>query len=233
MLGDHRGPRALILTGVVTFVVAQVLTGLAPSMPVLLLGRATSGVAEGCSTSVSSCSSPTSCPSTCAPGSSPASPWRGCCPRCSALRRGARRRALGWRAVFVTPLVLLAVALPPLLTALRDALPAPVVGGALETARRSGPRSRRRRRRRPHLGHGSVGDVDLAAPTAAAGAVVLVLAGRRLLPAGTATLSAGIPRRSDCACSSVRPSPRWAPTSRCSSSRSTAPGHGWPGRAWR
>lgn len=195
VLGDHRGPRTLILTGVVTFVVAQVLTGLAPSMPVLLLGRATSGVAEGLldiglvvlvadvlpehlrARVFAGFAVAWVLPSLLGP-----------------VAAGLVAEHWGWRAVFVTPLVLLAVALPPLLTALRDALPRPggrwrardraTVGAALLVAAAVGALT---------WGTAAWATAALAAPTAAAGAVVLVLAGRRLLPAGTATLSAGIP----------------------------------------
>lgn len=195
VLGDHRGPRALLLLGVGTFVVAQALTGLAPSMPVLLLGRATSGVAEGLldiglvvlvadvmpahlrARVFAGFAVAWALPSLLGP-----------------FVAGLVAEQWGWRAVFVTPVALLALALPPLLTALRRARPRP--GGRWQRADRS-------RVGAAVLVAAAIGTLTwgtaawttstLARPTAATGLVVLVLAGRRLLPHGTATLSPGVP----------------------------------------
>ena len=43
---DRRGPRQVLLTGLAVFVVAQVVSALAPTMPVFVAGRALSGAAE-------------------------------------------------------------------------------------------------------------------------------------------------------------------------------------------
>lgn len=121
-LADRHGPRRVIVTGIATFVLAQAVTGLATSMPALLTGRAVSGVAEGLldiglvvlmaeavpehlrAKVFATFAAAWVLPSLLGP-----------------VVAGTVAELWGWRAVFVTPLVLLAVAVVALLPSLRGA----------------------------------------------------------------------------------------------------------------
>ncbi|MBC8078103.1 MAG: MFS transporter, partial [Chloroflexales bacterium] len=50
---DRRGPAGPLIAGVALFVAGLLVAGLAPSMPVLILGRAVQGLGAGCISSVS------------------------------------------------------------------------------------------------------------------------------------------------------------------------------------
>lgn len=196
---DRVGSRTVLLAGLGTFAVAQVVTAAAPSMAVFVTGRGLSGVAEGLidvSTLVfaaralpehlrakvfATFAAAWILPSLLGPGAA-----------------GAAEALVGWRLVFLVPSVLLLPALVLLLPALRRAsaalpgdptasTPAPVgpaVGLATAVALLSvgGPLAF------------DDGDHQLAGLlTLAVGALALVGTVRAALPAGTLTAAHGIP----------------------------------------
>ncbi|WP_353951403.1 MFS transporter [Knoellia sp. S7-12] len=201
---DRAGARAVLLAGLATFAVAQVVTAIAPSMAIFIAGRGLSGIAEGLidvSTLVfaaralpehlrakvfATFAAAWILPSLLGPGAA-----------------GAAEALVGWRLVFLLPVLLLIPALLLLLPALRRASAQPdddeatiVTGSAAEKPLL------------PALGlAAAVALLSVGGPLAFdggqhrfAGLASLVIGGaalvatiRAALPAGTLTAAPGIP----------------------------------------
>lgn len=195
---DRVGPRPVLLAGVSAFVLAQVTSGLAPSMGVFVAGRALSGIGEALIDTAlyvliaqvlpdrlranvfATFAAAWVLPSLLGPSAA-----------------GALDALAGWRAVFVGPLLVVPLALWLLRTALTQthAPDAPAQDREGRARLRSGAA----------LAAGLVGMTftgplvadprmrTLGLALAGAGLLVLLLAGSRLLPSGTATLRTGLP----------------------------------------
>lgn len=195
VVSDHVGPRPVLVAGVTTFVLAQAITGLAPSIAVLLAGRAASGVAEGLLDIGLLVLIADGLPSRLRAKVFALFAIAWMLPSLlGPFVAGVVAEHWGWRAVFLTPLVLLAPATLALAPSLRLARPrtpsswTPDEGGTVAAAA---------------LVAGAVAALTwggaalttsaLALPAVAAGAVVMALAWRHLLPRGTASLAPGVP----------------------------------------
>jgi MFS family permease len=199
---DRVGPRPVLLWGMVAFVVAQAVSGLAPTMTVFVLGRAASGAAEALVDTALMVLVAQALPEHLRAKvfASFAAAW--VLPSLLGPSVAGGLDALaGWRAVFVAPLLVVPVALVLLRPALRRTHP----GGARATDA-GGTASDRPRTSAALLLATGLGVTTCSAPllaapdTRAPGAAVigagvaLVLVGAaRALPRGTARLAPGIP----------------------------------------
>lgn len=201
---DRAGSRTVLLTGLVTFLAAQVVTAGAPSMAVFIAGRGLSGVAEGLidvSTLVfaaralpehlrakvfATFAAAWILPSLLGPGAA-----------------GAAEALVGWRLVFLMPSLLLVPALLLLLPGLRRVAVGHGDGPATDV-----PDTTRNKPLLPALGLATaVALLSVGGPLAfdggnhryaglaslAVGALALVATIRAALPAGTLTAAPGIP----------------------------------------
>ncbi|NHA68977.1 MFS transporter [Phycicoccus flavus] len=196
---DRLGPRPVLLAGLGLFVAAQVVSALAPTMPLFVAGRALSGAAEALVDTTllvlvaqalpeslrakvfASFAAAWILPSLLGPGLA-----------------GAIEGLAGWRFVFLGPLLVV----PPALVLLRVALRR---GGGPAATSADDPGARGRLGAAVLLAAGlavttfSAPLLDSTATRVAglavvgAGAVVVVLAATRALPAGTARLAPGVP----------------------------------------
>jgi len=83
---DARGPAWPVRTGLVLFGIGLVVSGLAPTFPVLLAGRALAGAGGGLLVVATYVVIASVFPGQLQPGSSPSSPQPGCCRRSSGRR---------------------------------------------------------------------------------------------------------------------------------------------------
>lgn len=196
---DRRGPRPALLTGLAAFALAQVVSGLAPSMAVFVAGRALSGVAEALIDTSLMVLVAQALPDALRARvfASFAAAWVLPSLLGPSLAGGIDALA-GWRAVFVAPLVVVPLALLPIRRALGRTHP-----GAGDDADRAG--HRRRVTASLVLAGGlavttfaaplltGAGTRDLGLAAVAAGVVVVVLGAARALPEGTVRLARGVP----------------------------------------
>lgn len=195
VLADHVGPRRVLAAGVATFVIAQAITGLAPTMAVLLVGRAVSGVAEGLLDIGLLVLMADGLPSRLRAKVFALFAVAWMLPSLlGPFVAGTVAEHWGWRAVFLTPLALLVPAVLALAPSLRRARPrqpspwTPAEGGKVAAAGLVAAATAALT-----WGGAALTTSPVALPAAAAGVVVLALAWRHLLPRGTATLTPGIP----------------------------------------
>lgn len=195
VVADHVGPRPVLVAGVTTFVIAQGVTGLAPNIVVLLAGRAVSGIAEGLLDIGLLVLMADGLPSRLRAKVFALFAIAWMLPSLlGPFVAGLVAEHWGWRAVFLTPLVLLAPACLALVPSLRQARPragglwstaegrtvvaAALVAGAIAALT---------------WGGAALTTSALAVPATIAGALVMAATWRHLLPRGTATLAPGVP----------------------------------------
>ena len=199
---DRAGPRPVLLWGMAAFVVAQVVSGLAPTMAVFVAGRAASGAAEALVDTALMVLVAQALPEALRAKvfASFAAAW--ILPSLlGPSLAGAIDAVWGWRLVFVAPLLVLPVALALLRPALRR-----TGAGAASSSGADGTASERRRMAAALLLAAGLAVTTFSAPllsdpgTRAAGALVIaggaVLVGLgavRALPRGTARLARGVP----------------------------------------
>jgi len=199
---DRAGPRPVLLWGIVAFVVSQVVSGIAPTMTLFVLGRSASGAAEALiDTSLmvlvaqalpdalrakvfASFAAAWILPSLLGPSLA-----------------GAIDSLWGWRLVFVAPLLVLPVAL----VLLRPALRRTHAGGATTTDDATAASDSRRVAAALVLAAGLavttfsaplLSDPDtrvVGAVVIIAGTLLVVIGGMRALPRGMARLARGVP----------------------------------------
>lgn len=200
---DRAGPRPVLLWGMASFVVAQVVSGLAPTMAVFVAGRAASGAAEALIDTALMVLVAQALPEALRAKifASFAAAW--ILPSLlGPSLAGAIDAVSGWRLVFVAPLLVVPVAL----ALLRPALRRTHAGGA-PTTDAAATASERRRVAAALLLAAGLAVTTFSAPllsepaTRAAGAVVIgagavlvVVGGVRALPHGMARLARGCPR---------------------------------------
>ena len=197
---DRCGPRPALLTGLAVFVVAQVVSGLAPSMEAFVAGRVLSGAAEALTATALTVLVAQAFPETLR---AKVFAWFAAAWVLPSLLgpsvAGALDAVAGWRAVFVAPLVVVPLALLPVRRALRESH-----AGIGDDGGRDAGAGRRVRASLvlavglavTLLAAGLLSDpVTRAAGgvALAAGVVGVVLGAVRALPAGTARLARGIP----------------------------------------
>ena len=108
---DRRGPAVPLAVSLVLFASGLVVCGLAPTMEVLVAGRFLQGLGGGALTVCLYVLVGLVFPDHCGRRSSPASPRRGYCRRCSGrLSRRASRTRVGWRWVFLGVVAMVAAA---------------------------------------------------------------------------------------------------------------------------
>jgi MFS family permease len=197
---DRRGPRPALLAGLAAFALAQVVSGLAPTMGVFVAGRVLSGAAEALIGTALVVLVAQVLPEALRAKVFAAFAAAWVLPSLLGPSVAAGLDAVGgWRAVFVAPLVIVPLALLPVRRALRDTHPG--LGGD------AGPDAADRRRVRASLVLAAGLAVTLVAATLlaapgtrpagalalAAGVVGVLVGAARALPAGTARLVPGIP----------------------------------------
>lgn len=197
---DRRGPRPALLTGLAAFALAQVVSGLAPTMGVFVAGRVLSGAAEALIGTALLVLVAQVLPEALRAKVFAAFAAAWVLPSLLGPSVAAGLDAVaGWRAVFVAPLVIVPLALLPVRRALRDSHPG---RGA-----HAGPDAADRRRVRASLVLAAGLALTLVAAgvlsdsttrvagtlTLAAGVVAVLVGAARALPAGTARLAPGIP----------------------------------------
>lgn len=197
---DRRGPAPALLTGLAAFAVAQVVSGLAPTMGVFVLGRAVSGAAEALIDTALMVLVAQALPDALRAKvfASFAAAWILPSLLGPSLAGGIDALA-GWRAVFIAPLVVVPLALVPIRTALRRTHPC-------TTSPEDDAAGHRRRVAASLLLAGGLAVTTFSAPllekrstqvlgaaAIAAGVVVVLVAADRALPAGVARLVRGVP----------------------------------------
>lgn len=197
---DRRGPAPALLTGLAAFAVAQVVSGLAPTMGVFVLGRAVSGAAEALIDTALMVLVAQALPDALRAKvfASFAAAWILPSLLGPSLAGGIDALA-GWRAVFIAPLVVVPLALVPIRTALRRTHPG-------TTSPEDDAAGHRRRVAASLLLAGGLAVTTFSAPllekrstqvlgaaAIAAGVVVVLVAADRALPAGVARLVRGVP----------------------------------------
>jgi len=119
---DHRGPRRPLLFSLVLFALAQIASGLAPSMEVLLTARALSGIAEGGLDIALVVLVSDQMPEALRAKVFAAFATAWIVPSLvGPAVAGGIAQWLGWRAAFLLPLIMLIAVVPALLPALRRA----------------------------------------------------------------------------------------------------------------
>lgn len=197
---DRRGPAPALLTGLAAFAVAQVVSGLAPTMGVFVLGRAVSGAAEALIDTALMVLVAQALPDALRAKvfASFAAAW--ILPSLLGPSFAGGIDALaGWRAVFIAPLVVVPIALVPIRTALRRTHPG-------TTSPEDDAAGHRRRVAASLLLAGGLAVTTFSAPllgtrstqvlgatAIVAGVVVVLVAADRALPAGVARLERGVP----------------------------------------
>lgn len=196
---DRVGPRRVLLTGLATFVGAQVVSGLAPTMWVLVLGRATSGAAEAFLDTALTVLVAQVLPEALRAKvfAALAAAWVLPSLLGPAVAGGIDALA-GWRAVFVGPLLVVPVALALVRSGLRRTAP--------PDEPTSEPAEEARRMRAALVLAAGLVATTFAGPlvadperratglvVAGIGLVVLLASARSVLPAGTARFACGIP----------------------------------------
>ncbi|HET7820529.1 MAG TPA: MFS transporter [Ornithinibacter sp.] len=199
---DRAGPRPVLLWGMASFVVAQVVSGLAPTMGVFVVGRAASGAAEALIDTALMVLVAQALPEALRAKifASFAAAW--ILPSLlGPSLAGAIDGLWGWRTVFVAPLLVAPVAL----VLLRPALRRTHAGGASATGAEATASERRRVVAALLLAAGlavttfsapllSDADTRLAGVVViAAGAVLVVVGAVRALPHGVVRLARGVP----------------------------------------
>ncbi|WP_392543401.1 MFS transporter [Oryzobacter telluris] len=196
---DRRGPRPALLTGLVAFAVAQLVSGLAPTMGVFVAGRAISGAAEALIDTALFVLVAQALPDALRAKvfASFAAAWILPSLLGPSIAGGIDALA-GWRVVFVAPLVVVPLALVPIRSALRRSHP-----GAGDVADAAGERRRVTASlvlaaglavttfTAPWLETASTRVLGALAITT--GVVVVLLGASRALPAGTFRLVRGVP----------------------------------------
>jgi MFS family permease len=197
---DRHGPRPALLTGLAAFVLAQVVSGLAPTMGVFVAGRVVSGAAEALIGTALVVLVAQVLPESLRAKVFAAFAAAWVLPSLLGPSVAAGLDAVaGWRAVFVGPLLVVPLALLPVRRALRGTHPGVDAGAAPDAG--DGRRVRASLVLAGGLAMTLVAATLLSAPaTRAAGVLALaagvvgVLAGAAgALPAGTARLAPGIP----------------------------------------
>lgn len=197
---DRRGPRPALLSGLAAFVLAQVVSGLAPTMGVFIAGRALSGAAEALLGTALLVLVAQVLPEALRAKVFAAFAAAWVLPSLLGPSAAAALDAVaGWRAVFVAPLLIVPLALLPVRRALRDTHPGGRDGTGTDAG--NGRRVRASLVLAAGLAATLVAATLLATPaTRGAGALALsagvagVLIGAvRALPDGTARLARGIP----------------------------------------
>lgn len=197
---DRRGPRPALLTGLAAFAVAQVVSGLAPTMAVFVAGRAVSGAAEALIDTALMVLVAQALPDALRAKvfASFAAAWILPSLLGPSLAGGIDALA-GWRAVFIAPLLVVPFALAPVRSALRRTHP----GAGTDDEDVAG--SRRRVTASLVLAAGlavttftapllEVPTTRLVGAAAIVAGIVVVLVGAsRALPAGTFRLARGVP----------------------------------------
>lgn len=196
---DRRGPRPALLTGLAAFAVAQVVSGLAPTMGVFVAGRAISGAAEALVDTALFVLVAQALPDALRAKvfASFAAAWVLPSLLGPSIAGGLDALA-GWRVVFVAPLLVVPLALAPIRSALRRTHP-----GAEDEP---DPAGQRRRVVASLLLAAGLAVTTFTAPwlgdpstrllgvTAIAAGVLVVLVGAtRALPDGTFRLERGVP----------------------------------------
>jgi MFS family permease len=199
---DRAGPRPVLLWGMAAFVLAQVVSGLAPTMAVFVAGRAASGAAEALIDTALMVLVAQALPDALRAKvfASFAAAW--ILPSLLGPSLAGGIDALwGWRLVFVAPLLVLPVAL----VLLRPALRRTCAGGGTTTDAVTAASERRRVAAALLLAAGLavttfsaplLSDPDTRIAGAAvitAGAVLVVVGGVRALPHGLLRLARGVP----------------------------------------
>ena len=199
---DRVGPRPVLLWGLTAFVVAQVVSGLAPTMAVFVAGRAASGAAEALIDTALMVLVAQALPDALRAKvfASFAAAW--VLPSLLGPSvAGALDALSGWRTVFVAPLLVVPLAL----LLLRPALRRTHAGGA-STSDAGDPASDRRRLVAALLLAAGLAVTTFSAPllshldtraagvtTMAAGAVLVAVGAVRALPRGVVRLARGVP----------------------------------------
>ncbi|WP_377639971.1 MFS transporter [Oryzobacter terrae] len=197
---DRRGPRPALLTGLAAFALAQVVSGLAPTMAVFVAGRAVSGAAEALIDTALMVLVAQALPDALRAKvfASFAAAWVLPSLLGPSVAGGIDALA-GWRAVFIAPLVVVPLALLPIRSALRRTHPGAGTDG-------EGVTGRRRRVTASLLLAAGLAVTTFTAPllevpstrrtgalAIAAGVLVVLVGAGRALPAGTARLAHGVP----------------------------------------
>ena len=200
---DRAGPRPVLLWGLALFVTAQVVSALAPTMPVFVAGRAVSGASEALVDTALMVLVAQALPDRLRAKvfASFAAAWILPSLLGPSLAGGLDALA-GWRVVFVGPLLVAPLAL----LLLRPALRRTHAGGADTTADAGGAASERRRVAAALLLAGGLAVTTFSAPllsaddtragglAVAVGGLVLVVGGAaRALPPGTLRVARGVP----------------------------------------
>lgn len=199
---DRAGPRPVLLWGMAAFVLAQVVSGLAPTMTVFVAGRAASGAAEALIDTALMVLVAQALPDELRAKvfASFAAAW--ILPSLLGPSLAGGIDALwGWRAVFVAPLLVVPLALALLRAALRRTH----AGGATTTDAEAAASERRRVAAALLLATG-LAVTTFSAPLLSepdtrwvgalvigAGAVLVVVGGVRALPSGLTRLARGVP----------------------------------------
>lgn len=197
---DRRGPRPALLVGLATFAVAQIVSGLAPTMGIFVAGRAISGAAEALIDTALFVLVAQALPDELRAKvfASFAAAWILPSLLGPSIAGGLDALA-GWRVVFIAPLVVVPLALIPIRTALRRTHP-----GAGDTEE-DAPGQRRRVTASLVLAAGLAVTTFtapwlevpstrlLGAVSIVAGLLVVVAGASRALPAGTFRLVRGVP----------------------------------------
>ena len=199
---DRAGPRPVLLWGMAAFVVAQVVSGLAPTMAVFVVGRAASGAAEALIDTALMVLVAQALPEALRAKifASFAAAW--ILPSLlGPSLAGAIDALWGWRLVFVAPLLVVPVAL----VLLRPALRRTHAGGA-STSDAAATASERRRVAAALLLAAGLAVTTFSAPLLSepdtrvvgalvigGGAVLVVVGAVRALPHGMARLARGVP----------------------------------------